>query len=1125
MIVSVYSNVSTGQSQLTGNARNVQNNNIVPQITPPSPNTVALEKFGNLPIDYSTGTSPVSMSFCQWKHGNLSLSVSLNYHTGGIKIDDMASYVGLGWALSAGGSVNRTVRGIPDDDHARGFWFTPNLPFAETYAYNPDEYYYTDPWLASTGGDFGYSQVINYSNDKPYQSYQIIEDIDTHFLDGEQDFFSYSCGTLSGQFVIDKNREVKMLKQTNDIISLNWQDSILLGFRITDQMGIKYYFSHVELQLPQLYADPLSIHLPPNYAYASSWYVTSITDPVTADSIKIEYADNNSNEVSYETGFSESATYSIKAGIPETLEAPSIGTSYTRISGNDVTVKKILFPDSTNISFKYVQDRDDYYLAKRLCQITLSNMYLDTIKKWKLISGYFESPAMVTTVPASSQNNNFKRLKLTSINETDALDSVKTTRFVYDTIPLNPRGTFNQDIWGYNVNPTRNNNQRIPTIPFEAVDYGLNGNDKQYFRGADRDPDSLYCTAGSLKRIVYPTGGFTEFEYECNRAFNDTFFFENSRKYTGLTWDSTTFNHFKSFSVPDRVNEGIRFLIKANEYSERPEHDPNAQQSCFGNQDLGLVHFKIYSALDTSVHSEFDLLYSDLLAGVEYFDSISVSTAGLFIELDYNKAGSCLWEYPFEVTLDYSYQTPKHEKLVGGLRIKKIKDFDGQKYSSIRSFTYDGSIDKNSGDLFLFPTHSYYRSSLDESIIGNWCGVPTSVGPNKRILHLSSNPTNSVNYFNGCPLVYKQVIETDLYGGTTVRTYDPINWKATGGSTDRMPGIPIQDFPTLSGLILSEKIYDSADALKQESRYHYKKDLSQFINVDACRNLKTLLISSSEGTENNTCNYDQKFYLAYQYFMWKANCNLISKVSNRYEGNLVFADSTSYEYDPVYNLPVQTRFSNSRGDTFKISTQYVTDYSYHPYSDLKALNRLAIPISTSKTIDPPIPDDPASQISQKEFDFFDDRPLLKTISSAIQNATPEVVTEIQRYDSRGNVLQYKEKNGPTAVILWGYHKQYPVAIIKGVTLDEISGLIDYTILENPPNNEGFHDYLFSLRNALQTYNADCHFYTYKPMVGISSEIDNSGKSAFYQYDSFNQLKAIIDEDGHVVNAFENHYNQ
>ena len=48
-------------------------------------------------------------------------------------------------------------------------------------------------------------------------------------------------------------------------------------------------------------------------------------------------------------------------------------------------------------------------------------------------------------------------------------------------------------------------------------------------------------------------------------------------------------------------------------------------------------------------------------------------------------------------------------------------------------------------------------------------------------------------------------------------------------------------------------------------------------------------------------------------------------------------------------------------------------------------------------------------------------------------------------------------------------------------------------------------------------------YTYEPLVGMTSATDPSGKTVFYEYDGFQRLKLIRDQDGKIVKQFDYKY--
>src|ERR1700728_453938 len=86
----------------------------IPSVLPPGPDAAALMKFTDVPVSPHTGTADVTVPIYTIQAKGISVPVSLSYHTGGIRLKEEASWVGLGWALNAGGMVSRTIMGHDD---------------------------------------------------------------------------------------------------------------------------------------------------------------------------------------------------------------------------------------------------------------------------------------------------------------------------------------------------------------------------------------------------------------------------------------------------------------------------------------------------------------------------------------------------------------------------------------------------------------------------------------------------------------------------------------------------------------------------------------------------------------------------------------------------------------------------------------------------------------------------------------------------------------------------------------------------------------------------------------------------------------------------------------------------
>ena len=159
---------STKVKALTAAATSA-NANYVPDVIPPSANAASLGKYGDIPVSYYTGLPNTSVALYTVQSKDLSLPISLNYHHSGIKVEEEASNVGLGFSMNMGGVITRTILGL-DDLREKGIPFhqIPAVPETDTYFKNN----VTDPLWGTPG------------------------------VDTEPDIFYYNVGGLSGKFIL-----------------------------------------------------------------------------------------------------------------------------------------------------------------------------------------------------------------------------------------------------------------------------------------------------------------------------------------------------------------------------------------------------------------------------------------------------------------------------------------------------------------------------------------------------------------------------------------------------------------------------------------------------------------------------------------------------------------------------------------------------------------------------------------------------------------------------------------------------------------------------------------------------------------------------------------------------------
>ena len=86
----------------------------VPNYIPPSPTAANLGKYADIPVNHYNGIPQISIPLWEVKTRDLLLPISLSYHASGVKVDEISSWVGMGWSVIANGVINRTIIGRDD---------------------------------------------------------------------------------------------------------------------------------------------------------------------------------------------------------------------------------------------------------------------------------------------------------------------------------------------------------------------------------------------------------------------------------------------------------------------------------------------------------------------------------------------------------------------------------------------------------------------------------------------------------------------------------------------------------------------------------------------------------------------------------------------------------------------------------------------------------------------------------------------------------------------------------------------------------------------------------------------------------------------------------------------------
>ena len=143
------------------------------------------------------------------------------------------------------------------------------------------------------------------------------------------------------------------------------------------------------------------------------------------------------------------------------------------------------------------------------------------------------------------------------------------------------------------------------------------------------------------------------------------------------------------------------------------------------------------------------------------------------------------------------------------------------------------------------------------------------------------------------------------------------------------------------------------------------------------------------------------------------------------------------------------------------------------------------------------------------------------------------------YDSKGNLLQFRNQNGISTTIIYGYNQSLPIAKIIGTTYGELMNayglpqtndsylqldIVSKSNLHIDETSENILLYsLMSFRNNPQFKNYQITTYTYKPLIGISSITLPNGIREIYKYNIANRLEKVIDINGNIIKEYKYNY--
>jgi hypothetical protein len=832
--------------------------NSLPKATPPSPNAAALGKYGDIPVTYSTGIPSISIPLIDLKGKSLSLPIGLSYHASGVKVDEVASNVGLGWALNAGGVITRTVMGLPDEQ--------------------------------SWGTIFDVSNFTNLSEAAKGQK------------DVQSDMFFFNVSGYSGKFFIDPNKNVRLITHQDVKISFN---TTLTEFTITTPDGTLFKFGGGSLEAFIERTESLTPCAGGRNGdindAISTWHLREI-EHITGDKIQFTY---ESQTLSYTQSISEKNIpqfdYSL-AGIYCTT--PNLGFGITRCSSVVRIYTKRVTKISTlfyNVTFAYNHTRLDLASSQALTDVCLKNSSDVAIKKMKLAYDYFSSPENTGTTLT-------KRLKLLSVTETsgDDLISLPPHEFSYldesvsETYRIPSRLSTKQDHWGFVNNNTTGN--LTPTI----IGYTT------YDGATDRETDAERTKAGIIDKIKYPTGGYTKFEFEANKA--GSLSTEGSILKQKQTTPSSIYSQTTGTITSSTGTNTQQFTISANQTVTK------ITWNCTSNpQDLN--NFPLYRIKKLSNNTQIDLQLFRATGAQQTFaprnypgSKFMILDAGVYeLYTQTTAAGETV-----DCTINWATTIEINQPAnIGGVRIKSMTNYTiNDPQPIIKTFEYLKDDAWSSGILISKPFYQYKQYDVKPPTGNDVCGKICS------FIAFSSSSKIPLGSAQGSHVFYKNVTVNEN-GGKRKLTFSfvpDVNDYAE-------PFGPNTSMDWARGQLENEKLIDANANTIQETTNTYE-------NKELYKTSAYVVF-----TPNTACIPLQ--ISSFQVRTYEISTNWTRLKSSKVVLNQV-ETNTEYAYDDVTKIstnPIQTITKNSNNQEQKVTSAYTwLDRNVLALTDVRVYN-------------------------------------------------------------------------------------------------------------------------------------------------------------------------------------------
>jgi YD repeat-containing protein len=1155
----------------------------VKSLVPTSPEAGMLGRFGDIPIGYYTGTSNISIPLYTIKDAGVEIPIVLSYHGSGIKVGDEATKVGLGWFLEPEASIVQIINGAADNNNVNG---GDMLPYDDANGYTllksrMTSSYNVFPSLGTVGKipntccrtTWG-GGCATLEGDNPATISGLLRG------EGQPDMYQYSFAGYSGKFYINPETGKVVLIDKKSYIKFEKLGAVYgPAWLATTLDGNKFYFDVIETASNNTLGN-----------YSTKTVKLSKIILHNSKVINFIYYNGSYQSTSYNETFHEYYPYNLATNefgvVPSSSYYFNNTKTLTTISTDEVSINFNLEDrvDLWNTDDNDGDNSNGVLSTKRIKSIDIiSNSNNKKIKTFNFYYSYFpyvsvgasynktdiNSPTATAPTQAFLNAEGY-RLKLDSLAEIgyDPVSSNQISnpayKFDYDATTLPFKSSFARDFWGYYNG--QNNSSLMPDLSYFY--YSGNSSFQDFpsslfsiINGANRFANISTMSAGTLKKITYPTGGYTEFDYTSN-AFSNYIYPDNDRiNSTKKNVSVTDMNQSadivsQNFTLPNR--EVLKFtntIVRGNDASVTFESLLPATITLykilnFGTSSITATPIKVWQMINNNderqnfINNGYVKIWNEEV-NIDYDPNAVYS---IIVNLPNNIIQSLSGNIA-KVSSNFIYYTSSvssNSSNGGGLRISEIRNYSGQNQlitkKVIRYVNEDGN---NSGKL-MSPLQFYFKRDLifGKGVLSSASSdTSTAIACNEYYSagsYLFMQSEGSIPFSSGAQghnVGYSRVEEENIdYSNNLnkngVHAYKYHNVPDYNTPVENTPNDP----DLMNGLIMQEDIIDANSELVKSTVYNFSnfstepvftgaKIYSNYLGDDYWGDASGQLFLASNITMGNLPDGKYKINC---YPMNNGWYLLSSKTSSYLSKGKNLNEIENYQYNTLGQLVTINKIDSKQ--------QQITNSFLYPSEDYASTGSIQSAALISQGLYNNLIEQKkivnGNEVENIHLDYWfnNNQVTNAVVNTAIRKSYHQqpFFTDIQfdLYDSKKKLLQFTEK-GITNSILWGYNNSYPVAEIVGSDYSTVNNLVSQAQIDAATNSisddNSIRTLLNGIRSGLSNSKALVTTYTYKPLVGMTSQTDPAGHTMYYEYDGFNRLKLIRDKDNNILKKFDYQY--